>query len=180
MKSRSLVFFVVGAIAFMCLVAFIALGGVWIWGQISTSSVPVYQAQTQVTPSAQPTSLPQSPKISSSPTRVWNIQGSNPVVGQNQLFVITPKGTVVAVDLNSGQQKWESEFGANQLYEIGGFLYVARPDQRIYALDEFNGEVKWKYFIPDRDRLAGFFEKKKVANQMANQNSKIQHSICYH
>lgn len=59
----------------------------------------------------------------------------------------TKKGSVYAVDANTGQLIWEAlpntGFSSSP-YVANGLLYISADDMNFYALDASNGSVKWK------------------------------------
>lgn len=72
---------------------------------------------------------------------------SAPVVGDGRVFVGTDDGTVVAMDLATGQPKWTAQadaaVDAPPLLHAGR-VYVGSRDTRFYCLDARTGEVLWK------------------------------------
>lgn len=56
-------------------------------------------------------------------------------------------GRIVAVDIISGLEKWQSEIGGYVLAVGDDTVFVLTGEHRIYGLDKYNGEVKWKIIL---------------------------------
>lgn len=68
-----------------------------------------------------------------------------PAIDGDVLFVPVLEGSVVALNLQTGEDRWSTPLGGEpgDPLAIGGKVYVASQDKRFYAIDASDGEVEW-------------------------------------
>ncbi|MEX2373283.1 MAG: PQQ-binding-like beta-propeller repeat protein [Dehalococcoidia bacterium] len=83
----------------------------------------------------------------------WAFKGDGwfmgrPLIDGDTVYAATMRGTVYAIDLVSGEQRWaftapdEAEFRAAPLL-VDGMLVAPARDGRVFALDAANGQQQW-------------------------------------
>ncbi|WP_135824768.1 outer membrane protein assembly factor BamB family protein [Halorussus ruber] len=80
-------------------------------------------------------------------------RGSSPVVGDGLVFTSTGEESVVALDADSGRERWQfdSETAFGRWGEVrNGFVYVTGP-HRIHALEAGSGREQWSLEIGDEN-----------------------------
>ncbi len=81
-----------------------------------------------------------------------------PVIDRGLVFAMGTAGQLTAVDLASGQRRWERNFGGYQTpWVAGSFLFVLTNSDDVVALDRTTGKVKWvtpltQYFDQKRQK----------------------------
>ncbi|MBS0219429.1 MAG: PQQ-binding-like beta-propeller repeat protein [Proteobacteria bacterium] len=81
-----------------------------------------------------------------------------PVIDRGQVFAMSSAGQLTAIDLASGQRRWERNFGGNQTPWVAGrFLFVISSSDDVVALERSTGKVKWvtpltQYFDEKRQK----------------------------
>jgi outer membrane protein assembly factor BamB len=72
-----------------------------------------------------------------------------PVLDRDMVFAISHSGTMVAINLDSGQRVWTRDVGGTQTpWVAGNFVYVLTLDQMILCLQRKDGLVKWVHQLP--------------------------------
>ncbi len=84
--------------------------------------------------------------------------GYNRWYASDRLPINTPPwGTLTAIDLNSGSQKWQVPLGGltgtdnygGPLATQGGLIFIAAtPDRKLHAFDKNSGKLLWEYSLP--------------------------------
>ena len=81
-----------------------------------------------------------------------------PVIDRGQVFAMGSAGQITAIDLASGQRRWERNFGGNQTPWVAGrFLFAITSNDDVVALERSSGKVKWstpltQYFDEKRQK----------------------------
>jgi outer membrane protein assembly factor BamB len=74
---------------------------------------------------------------------IVDIRG-RPVIDRNLVFAMGSSGTVAAIDLQSGQRRWERNVGGSQTPWVAGrFVYILSNSADVAALERDTGKVKW-------------------------------------
>jgi outer membrane protein assembly factor BamB len=69
---------------------------------------------------------------------------ATPALSGNTVFVTTASGEVVALDLETGKQRWTANHGStNALAVSGDLVVVAASDGGVYGLDAATGNQRW-------------------------------------
>jgi outer membrane protein assembly factor BamB len=88
-----------------------------------------------------------------------------PVLAKNTLFLVTNKGTAVALDARRGKVRWRRSVGTLSAASPAwskGRLYVATLDGRITALRARDGRVIWRKDIPSRTESSPYVRDGRV------------------
>ena len=75
---------------------------------------------------------------------------ASPAIDGDWLFVpLLLETRIVAVDLQTGDKRWEQELGGSpdEPLALGGFVYTFARDKYFYALDARSGEIAWNHRI---------------------------------
>jgi outer membrane protein assembly factor BamB len=96
----------------------------------------------------------------------WNFKAKGrpgtPAISGGSVYFRTAEGTVYAVDIKTGQERWEAKAGGNvelvfpittatigtRLAAYGGEVFLAGADNGknfLYAIDRNSGQQKWKF-----------------------------------
>ncbi|MQT11289.1 PQQ-like beta-propeller repeat protein [Segnochrobactrum spirostomi] len=79
---------------------------------------------------------------------VSDVSGS-PVVSGGTVYASGVSGRTIAVDLKTGERKWEQDFGStNTPIVSGNAVFVLDLDDRLIALDRSSGGVIWSTQLP--------------------------------
>ena len=82
--------------------------------------------------------------ISSLPT----IRGQ-PVIYDNQVYVLSHSGRMVAIDLRTGSRAWEQDLGGIQTpWVAGDFIYVMTNNNELVCIARRNGGIRWVRPLP--------------------------------
>lgn len=95
--------------------------------------------------------------------RTAQIYDSTPAISGPRLFVGSYEpGTVVALDRATGRPLWTLRTGAgveSSPVAVGGIVYAASRDRRVYAIDERTGRIRWAFLtggeVKDSPSVAG-------------------------
>ena len=71
---------------------------------------------------------------------------ARPAIDGDRLFLpLLLETRITAVDLQSGETRWERELGGSpdEPLAVGGKVYTVARDKRFYALDADDGEIEW-------------------------------------
>ncbi len=92
----------------------------------------------------------------------WQFTADNwlwaqPLVADGVVYVVSTSGTVYALDLATGQQRWkfsgvQSETRATPVL-VAGALVIATDGGTIFALDPATGTERWRHQPTDKPRL---------------------------
>ena len=89
--------------------------------------------------------------VAKAPDDVTDASGGGLAVQGDQLFVTTGFGTVVALNVTSGEEVWTQDLasygGASPTVE-NGLLYVSARDGAAWAIETSNGRVRWQVAGP--------------------------------
>jgi outer membrane protein assembly factor BamB len=67
-----------------------------------------------------------------------------PVIDRGLVLAMGSAGALTAIDLRSGQRKWERNIGGNQTpWAAGRFVFVVTGGAEVAALNRDDGKVKW-------------------------------------
>lgn len=67
-----------------------------------------------------------------------------PVIDNGVVYAMGTAGQLTAIDLRSGQRRWERNIGGSQTPWVAGrFLFVVTGSADVAALDSADGKVKW-------------------------------------
>jgi outer membrane protein assembly factor BamB len=67
-----------------------------------------------------------------------------PVIDRGLVLAMGTAGTLTAIELNSGQRKWERNIGGSQTPWVAGrFVFVVTGSADVVALERDTGKVKW-------------------------------------
>ncbi len=81
---------------------------------------------------------------------------STPVVKGQDVYVATYQGNVVAIDLSSGQVKWERQLSSYRDLEVDdNALYLTDKEHQLWALDRKSGVTLWKQAALERRFITG-------------------------
>lgn len=87
-------------------------------------------------------------RITDAQSRVTDITG-DPVVVGNVVYVGNQTGRVVALDLDTGQQRWSARDGAyGPVWPVGGSLFHLSDHNTLVRLDAATGERIWSVALP--------------------------------
>ncbi|UCF12203.1 MAG: PQQ-binding-like beta-propeller repeat protein [Thermoplasmatales archaeon] len=94
------------------------------------------------------------------PTRT--LADSTPAAFTDDLFVASPDGWLIALDVNDGSEKWSYEVYKKSLLNdilldcspayADGVVYIGSPSGRFYAIDASDGKRKWHFDTFDLDQ----------------------------
>lgn len=74
---------------------------------------------------------------------------ASPVVSGNTVYATGVAGRTVAVDVRTGQRRWEQDLGSVHTPVVSGSsLFMVDLDDRMVALDLKNGETLWATSLP--------------------------------
>jgi outer membrane protein assembly factor BamB len=72
-----------------------------------------------------------------------------PVIYDNQVYVIGHSGRMVAIDLRTGARVWEQDFGGIETpWVAGNFIFVLTNESELVAIARQNGGIKWVRPMP--------------------------------
>lgn len=72
-----------------------------------------------------------------------------PVVDRDMVFAISHSGTMVGINLNTGDRVWSRDIGGTQTpWVAGDFLYVITGDAQLLCLQRKDGRLKWIHQLP--------------------------------
>ncbi len=72
-----------------------------------------------------------------------------PVVDRDMVFAISHSGTMVAINLNTGDRTWSRDLGGIQTpWVAGDFVYVLTTESQLLCLQRKDGRVKWLHQLP--------------------------------
>lgn len=78
---------------------------------------------------------------------------ASPVVAGNTVYATGVAGRTVAVDLRTGQRRWEQNLGSVHTPVVSGnAFFMVDLDDRMVALDAASGESLWATALPEPDR----------------------------
>lgn len=67
-----------------------------------------------------------------------------PVIDRGLVFAASQSGVIVAIDLRTGDRKWEKSAGSIQTPAVvGDYVFALTIDSRILAMDRESGKVYW-------------------------------------
>ena len=84
-------------------------------------------------------------------TAVWRQPGGaqhlRPTIEGDTLYLPLAEPKVVALDLTTGEKKWERTFGGapSEIAALAGRVYVGTADKDFYCLDADDGEDEWRH-----------------------------------
>lgn len=79
---------------------------------------------------------------------VTDIAG-DPVISGNTAYVGTTAGTIVAVDITTGEELWTADVGAmSPIWMAGGSLFSVSDDSRLVRVGARDGSVIWSADLP--------------------------------
>lgn len=68
----------------------------------------------------------------------------NPVIDRGRVYAVSHAGSMVAIDLRSGQRAWESNVASTRTpWVAGNFGFVVTVDAEIAAISMVDGRVRW-------------------------------------
>lgn len=68
-----------------------------------------------------------------------------PVIRDNIIYVISNNGSLAALDVFSGEKKWDVEISSNKpIWYAGSFLFVLDKHNNVLAVNAKTGGIKWK------------------------------------
>jgi outer membrane protein assembly factor BamB len=82
------------------------------------------------------------------PESIWDRYGSDPVLGEEHLYLGTHDGRVLALDPETGATKWAYRTGGPILAAVrvdGDRVYAGSYDGRVHALDAASGKALWTF-----------------------------------
>jgi outer membrane protein assembly factor BamB len=72
-----------------------------------------------------------------------------PVMDRDMVFAISHSGTMVGINLNTGDRVWSRDIGGVQTpWVAGDFLYVITTDAQMLCLQRKDGKLKWIHQLP--------------------------------
>ncbi|MCP4330039.1 MAG: PQQ-binding-like beta-propeller repeat protein [Alphaproteobacteria bacterium] len=72
-----------------------------------------------------------------------------PVIYDNQVYVIGHSGRMVAIDLRTGGRVWEQDFGGIETpWVAGDFIFVLTNNAELVAIARRNGGIRWVRPLP--------------------------------
>lgn len=73
-----------------------------------------------------------------------------PVIDRGDVFAISQGGSMVAINLRTGERIWERNIGGTQTPWIAGdFIYVVTADDEVLCLSRRDGRIRWVRELPD-------------------------------
>ena len=73
-----------------------------------------------------------------------------PVVDRGEVFAISQGGTMVAINLRTGERVWERNIGGTQTPWIAGdFIYLVTADDELLCMSRRDGRIRWVRELPD-------------------------------
>lgn len=70
---------------------------------------------------------------------------ADPIIADNQLFVVTYQGKIAALNLSTGQVLWENKLSSyTGMVVDSNTVYVSDAQGSIWAFDRYHGQVLWK------------------------------------
>lgn len=102
--------------------------------------------------------------------KVWRHRADSllefpPVLAKDTLFMVTNKGTAIALGTRRGKLRWRRKVGTLSAASPAwskGRLYVVTLDGRITALQARNGKVLWRKDIPSRTESSPYVRDGRV------------------
>ena len=68
----------------------------------------------------------------------------NPVIDRGRVYAVSHAGSMVAIDLRSGQRAWESNVASTRTpWVAGNFGFVVTVDAEVAAISMVDGRVRW-------------------------------------
>jgi outer membrane protein assembly factor BamB len=85
-----------------------------------------------------------------------------PVVDRDMVFAISHSGTMVGINLNTGDRVWSRDIAGTQTpWVAGDFIYVITTDAQMLCLQRKDGRLKWVHQLPrwkdDEDKEGRIF-----------------------
>jgi outer membrane protein assembly factor BamB len=81
---------------------------------------------------------------------------TTPVVSNNEAFVATYQGNVVAINIVNGQVKWQRQISSHRDMQLDeNALYITDNDFKVWALDRKNGSTLWKQAALEKRLITG-------------------------
>jgi outer membrane protein assembly factor BamB len=72
-----------------------------------------------------------------------------PVIDRGQVFAVSHSGRLVAIDLRTGERKWEQDIGSTHgPWVAGDYVYVLSNDNELVCLTRNDGKVRWVRQLP--------------------------------
>lgn len=94
------------------------------------------------------------------PTRT--LADSTPAAFADDLYVASPDGWLIALDVNNGSEKWSHEVYKKKLLDnilldcspayADGVVYIGSPSGTFYAIDASDGDKKWDFDTFDLEK----------------------------
>ncbi len=80
---------------------------------------------------------------------------STPIVKDDAVFAIGNGGLMMAINIKTGNYLWKKEIASiTDMFASAGFLFAVDKDDKLIAISQKNGAIKWVLQLPD-------FENKK-------------------
>lgn len=74
---------------------------------------------------------------------------ASPVLAEGQGFFVSYGGSMVAVDLETGQIQWQKDLGGlHSPVVVGNWVFLLAQPSTIVCLDRLTGEIQWKSVLP--------------------------------
>jgi len=68
----------------------------------------------------------------------------NPVIDRGRVYAVSHAGSMVAIDLRSGQRAWESNVASTRTpWVAGNFGFVVTVDAEVAAISMVDGRIRW-------------------------------------
>ena len=72
-----------------------------------------------------------------------------PVIDRDRVFAVSQSGTMVAIDLRTGDRVWEQDIGSTHApWAAGDYVYVLNNDNELVCLARNDGKVRWVRELP--------------------------------
>ncbi|HUB85166.1 MAG TPA: PQQ-binding-like beta-propeller repeat protein [Rhizomicrobium sp.] len=72
-----------------------------------------------------------------------------PVIDRDMVFAISHSGTMVGININTGDRVWSRDIGGVQTpWVAGDFIYVITTDAQMLCLQRKDGRLKWIHQLP--------------------------------
>ena len=73
-----------------------------------------------------------------------------PVVDRGEVFAVSQGGSMVAINLRTGERVWERNIGGTQTPWVAGeFIYLLTSDDEVLCLSRRDGRIRWVRELPD-------------------------------
>jgi outer membrane protein assembly factor BamB len=73
-----------------------------------------------------------------------------PVVDRGEVYAISQGGSMVAINLRTGERVWERNIGGTQTpWVAGDFIYLLTSDDEVLCLSRRDGRIRWVRELPD-------------------------------